>query len=95
MPYQAIPTFRESAGYFEVKQVLSPRWYLAVRNGYSSANASGNVQCLENAAGFRINRLQLVKVAYEYEHYSTGAQHNDNSLGIQFVTTLHKSVGRE
>src|SRR6266568_3112704 len=95
MPYQAIPTFRESAGYFEVRQVLSPRWYIAVRNGYSSANASGNVQCLENAVGFRVNRLQLIKVAYEYEHYSTGTQHNDNAVAIQFVTTLHKSVGRE
>ena len=95
MPYQAIPTFRESAGYFEVRQVLSPRWYIAARNGYSSANASGNVQCLENAVGFRVNRVQLIKVAYEYEHYGTGTQHNDNALAIQFVTTLHKSAARE
>jgi hypothetical protein len=95
MPYRAIPTYREMAGYFEVKQVLSPRWYVAVRNGYSSANASGNVQRIEDAVGFRVNRLQLIKVAYEYEHFSTGTQNNDNAVAIQFVTSLHKSVGRE
>jgi hypothetical protein len=95
MPYKAIPTFRESAGYGELKQVLSPRWYIAVRNGFSSANASGNQQTLETATGFRPNRLQLIKVGYEYEHYSVGAEHNDNTLAIQFITTLHRSVGRE
>lgn len=95
MPYKAIPTYRERAGYFEVRQVLSPRWYIAIRNGYSSANASANVQRLEDGVGFRVNRLQLIKVAYEYEHYSTGTHHNDNAVAIQFVTTLHKALGRK
>ena len=95
MPYKAIPTFREWAGYGEVKRVLSPRWYVAVRNGYSSANASGKQQALETAAGFRTNRFQLIKLGYEYEHYSTGPQRNDNTLAIQFITSLHKAVGRE
>jgi hypothetical protein len=95
LPYVAIPTFRETAGYVEVKRVLSPRWYVAVRNGYSSANASGQLQTLESVAGFHLNRLELIKVSYEYEHYSTGSQRNDNTLGIQFVTTLHKAIAHE
>jgi hypothetical protein len=94
MPYQAIPTFRESAGYGEFKQVLSPRWYVAVRSGFSSANASGNEQVVETAAGFRPDRLQIIKVGYEYQHYSSGTQPDDNVLAIQFITTLHASAGR-
>jgi hypothetical protein len=95
LPYTVVPTFREAAGYVEVKQVLSPRWYFAVRNGYLSANASGKQQTLESAAGFRLNRLELIKASYEYEHYNTGSQRNDNTLGIQFITTLHKAVAHE
>lgn len=95
MPYKAIPTFRESAGYGELKHALSPRWYITVRNGYSSANASGNEQTLETAAGFRPNRLQLIKVGFEYEHHGAGSQRNDNTLVIQFISTLHRSAGRK
>jgi hypothetical protein len=92
MPYSAIPTFRESAGYVEVKQVVSPRWYVAVRSGFSSANASGKHQALETAAGFRPNRFQLIKLGYEYEHYSIGDLRNENTLAIQLITTLHKDI---
>ncbi len=95
MPYTVIPTFRESAGYAEVKQVLSPRLYIAVRSGFSSANASGKVQKLETAGGFRPNRLQLVKVSYEYEYYSTGTERNDKTVAIQLITTLHRAFGHE
>jgi hypothetical protein len=95
LPYKAIPTFRESTGYGELKRVLNPRWYVAVRGGYSSANLSGKTQILETAAGFRPNRLQLIKLGYEYEHYTTGTQRNDNTLAIQYITTLHRAVGRE
>jgi hypothetical protein len=94
MPYTVFPDFRETVGYGELKQVLSPRWFLAVRNGYSSANASGKQQTVETAAGFRANRLQLLKISYEFQHYSTGGS-NDNILGIQFITTLHRSIGRD
>jgi len=93
MPYKAIPTFRESTGYAELKQVLSPRWYLAVRNGYSTANASGKHQTLEAAAAFRPNRFQLIKFGYENEHYSKGSGRNDNTLAIQIITSLHHSNG--
>jgi hypothetical protein len=94
MSYKAIPTFREKAGYGEFKRVLSPRWYVAVRNGYSSANASGNEMVLETAAGFRPNRHQLIKFGYEYEHYSLGAQRNENTVAVQIVTMLHTSFAR-
>jgi hypothetical protein len=69
--------------------------YLAARVGYSSANASGKVEILETTAGFRPNRLQLIKLSYEYGHYSTGTQQTDNTLAIQFSTTLHRSVGNK
>ena len=95
MPYKAIPTFRQSVGYGELKQVLGPRWYLAVRGGYTSANEGGNSGRIETAAGFRVNRLQLIKADYEYEHHSVGTQQSDNVFAIQFITTLHKGVGRD
>jgi hypothetical protein len=94
-PYTAIPTVRESAEYVELKQVLSARWYLAGRAGFSTTTGSGRQQIIETAAGFRVNRLQLIKVSYEYGHYSTGSPQNANLLGIQFITTLHRAVGRE
>lgn len=95
MPYVVISTFRETAGYGEIKQVLNPRWYLAVRNGYTVNDAPGKEQTLETAAGFRPNRLQLLKFSYEYEHYSSGSEPNDNTFAIQFITTLHRAVGRD
>jgi len=95
MPYTVIPTFRESAEYVEVKQVLSPRWYVAFRPGFSTASVGGKEQNFETAAGFRANRLQLIKASYEYEHYTPDNQPNDKTFAIQFITTLHKAVGRE
>ncbi len=95
MPYTVIPTFRETAGYGELKQVLSPRWYLAFRGGYSSSNAAGKTETTEAAAGFRPNRLQLIKVEYEAKLYGSGDQEVDNRLAIQYVTTLHWAAGRE
>jgi hypothetical protein len=95
MPYTVIPTFREFTGYGELKRALSARWYLAARIGYSSANASGKVETLETTAGFRPNRLQLIKFSYTYEHYGTGTQRTDNALAIQLITTLHRAVGHK
>lgn len=94
MPYTVIPVFREQAGYGELKRVLSPRWYIAGRVGYTSTNASGKVQSYEAAAGFRPNRLQLIKIDYEYQHYSVGPNFNENTLAIQYVTSLHMSIAR-
>jgi hypothetical protein len=95
MTYGPNPTFRETAGYGELKQVLSPRWYVAERDGFSIADAGGNALALETAAGFRPDRFQLIKVGYEFRHSSTGAAPNDNVLAIQLVTTIHRSFGHE
>lgn len=95
MPYTAIPDFRESAGYLEIKQVFSPRWYAAGRYALASTNVTGRTSAIEVAAGYRLAGFELVKVGYEFEHYSTGNEHDSNVLGIQFITILHKSVGRE
>lgn len=64
-------------------------------NSQKSPQSAMCQQTLETATGFRPNRFQLIKIGYEYEHYSVGAEHNDNTLAIQFITTLHRSVGRE
>ena len=94
MPLTAAPTVRQLAGYGELKRVLNPRWYVAARIGASSANAYGNVECYEAAAGFRPNRLQLIKIEYELERYSVGTVHNEDTLAIQFVTTLHRAFAK-
>lgn len=95
MAYHINPTFRETAGYAELKQVLSPRWYVAERDGFSMANEGGRTLALETAVGYRPNRFQLIKVGYELRHYGSGASPNDNILALQLVTTIHASAGRE
>jgi hypothetical protein len=94
MPYTLIPVFHEQAGYAELKRVLNPRWYVAGRVGYTTTNASGKVQSYEGAAAFRPNRLQLIKIDYELQHYSTDRDANDNTLAIQYVTSLHWGMAR-
>ena len=95
MPYHMIPTFRESAGYLEFAQVLSPRWYVAARGGFSNSNSSGKARNLETAAGYRPNRHQLVKISYEFERYSSGAYPHENTLAVQLVTNFHVAAGRD
>lgn len=95
MPYTVIPTYRETAGYVDVKQAIGPRWYVASRYGQTKANATGHMQCIESGAGFRLSRFELIKATYEIEHYNYGSTRNYNTVGIQFVTTLHRSFGRE
>jgi hypothetical protein len=95
MSYDAAPTFRETAGYGELKQVLSPRWYIAERDGFSIANEGGNGLAVETAIGFRPNRFQLIKAGYEFRHYSSPASPSDHIFALQLVTTIHASAGRE
>jgi hypothetical protein len=92
MPYKAIPTFRESTGYAEVRQVLDPRWFVAGRYGLQNNNVSARMQSFETSAGFRPNRFQLLKIGYELEHYSSSSQRDINIVGIQFITSFHKSA---
>ena len=46
LPYTVIPTDREKAGYGELKRVLSPRWYVAARNGNSPPKHPGTSSVL-------------------------------------------------
>jgi hypothetical protein len=89
LPYKAIPSLREQAGYVEVKRVLDPRWYVAARGGYTSSNLGGNVQSLEVAAGFRPDSFQIVKIGYELEHSSWGEYSFGKTLAVQIVTSVH------
>lgn len=95
MPYTLIPDFRESAGYAEVKQVLAPRWFVAGRYSLASTNATGRTNSFEAAAGYRPDRFQLLKAGYEFKHYSANSEHDEHVLGIQLITTFHKSVARD
>jgi hypothetical protein len=92
LPYTVTPTVHDWAGYFELKQVLSPRWYVAARNGYLKQSTYLTEQSLEAAAGFRPNRFQIVKVDYEFRHLSSGEYRTANTLAIQVVTSFHKSA---
>jgi hypothetical protein len=94
MPYTLIPNFRETAGYAEVRQVLTPRWFVAGRYSLTSNSATGRINVFEAAAGFRPDRFQLLKFGYEEEHYGSGSGQNDNAMAVQFITTFHKSAAR-
>jgi hypothetical protein len=78
MDYHVIPTFREQFAYGEVRRVLTPRWYAAVRFTNQSASLGPGRNVFEAAVGFRPNATELVKLGYE----------TDNTVAIQFVTTL-------
>lgn len=95
MPYTVIPDFRESAGYAEMRQVLAPRWFVAGRYSLTSSNATGRTNGFETAAGYRPDRFQLLKVGYEFKHYSANGEHDDHAVGIQFITTFHKAAARD
>jgi hypothetical protein len=87
-------------GYAEVKAVLNPRTYLAVRAGYqrnsrvednhqrSSESFAPNVQTYEFAVGFRPNRWQLLKLGYEWLRGEEFSGTRDNVFGIQLVTSI-------
>lgn len=91
MPYSLFPNFRESTAYGEVRQVLTPRWFIAGRFGYTSSNVSGKLYSIETGGAFRPNRLQLVKFAYEEQLPVSGFTSSNHTLGIQFITTLQRS----
>ena len=92
LPYTVVPSFRESAGYAEIREVLSPRWFVAGRLGLTSNNISARTCSFETSAGFRPNRLQLLKIGYELEHYTFGSRRDTNTFALQYITILHKSA---
>lgn len=89
-----------SFGYVEVKRIMSPRWYAALRTNSQTNNypVRGNVrsathtfpnrQSYEFAVGFRPNRFQLLKVGYEWVNVEGGPRNYDNVFGVQFVTSI-------
>jgi hypothetical protein len=92
MPYTLIPNFRESAVYGELRQDISPRVFVAARYGYSCNSVTGKLHSIETGAGFRPNRYQLIKIAYEEQRYQGSSDTPNHTLGIQFVTSLHRTL---
>lgn len=98
------PNFRTSPApsfaYAEVKTVLNPRTYLALRAGWQRNNHledlteltdetfAQNRQSYEFAVGIRPNRWQLIKVGYEWLKTAEVSGTRDNVFGIQLVTSL-------
>ena len=89
-----------SVAYAEVKAVLTPRFYAALRmadqrNGrvadfsqQTSTAFEANVQAYEFAIGFRPDRWQLFKIGYEWLRSNDVPGTRDNVLGIQLVTSI-------
>jgi hypothetical protein len=88
-------------GYLELKRIINPRWYAALRTGYQTSNHPAyqnvpstttflpNRQVYELAAGFRPNRLTLLKAGYEWVNVHGGPHGQDNVLGVQFVISIN------
>jgi hypothetical protein len=88
MDYTVIPNFIESTGYGEVRLALHPRWYIATRLGYVRPSVSAAWQWCEAAVGYRPGRHELVKLEYEMHQGSNINGTQQNTLAVQFVTTL-------
>ena len=95
MPYTLFPNFRDSVAYGEVRQVISPHWFVATRYGYSSNSVTGKTHSVEALAAYRPDRYQLLKFSYEEQHYIPGTDSTDHRLGIQFVTSIGRSFARK
>jgi hypothetical protein len=87
MPYHVIPFTRREGAYIEAKRALTPRWYVAVRDGYLCTNGDCQ-QVYEGAAGFRPGVHELVKFGYEVERDGNSGHLNPIAM-VQFVTTVH------
>lgn len=88
MNYHAAPTFREDAGYVEVKRVLHPRWYVAGRAGYLHGSFQTGGETYEAAIGYRPGARQLIKIGYSIEREGASGDLN-RTFGVQIVTTIH------
>jgi hypothetical protein len=91
-PYKLITTYKEWDSYAEFKQTLSPRWYVAIRPLLARGARNYRERTVETAVGFRPNRFQILKFDYEITHNGTGHPINENTFGIQLVTTLNWSA---
>lgn len=96
--FKVAPTM--NTGYAEVKSILSPRAYAAIRagvetfgevrdvSGASAKRWAPSNQVYEFALGYRPNRYQLFKAGYEWVHEGRTSGTRDNVFGIQLVTTF-------
>ena len=87
-------------GYVEIKAIINPRLYGAIRSGYQAHNRVQdlstrstetflpNRQSYECAVGYRLNRRQLLKVGYEWLRTQGTSGTGDNVFGIQLVTSI-------
>jgi hypothetical protein len=98
------PNFRSSPAssfsYGEVKAVLTPRAYLAMRAGFqrnshltdlterTDETFTQNRQSYELAVGYRPNRWQLLKVGWEWLNRSQASGSHDQIFGVQLVTSI-------
>jgi len=87
MPYKVVPDFIQHIGYAEVRRVLHPRWYVAVRPGYLRATSFAGDNTIEIVAGFRPNRFQLIKAGYTAFRNSRNPTGSD-TFAVQLVTTM-------
>ena len=95
-PYRAMPTFRQHAGYGEVRRVVHPRWYLAARLGYLRSSQGPGSNIYETAVGFRPNRYQLAKIGYQRVQVPSARTVAGNALVIQLVTSFRVlSIARD
>jgi hypothetical protein len=88
MTYGPNPTFHEHTGYAEVQRALSPRWYVAARLGYLTADFVGRQQEIESVVGYRPGAGQIIKLSYETSR-SQFTNNPDRTLALQFVTSIH------
>jgi hypothetical protein len=86
LPYRAIATYEQSAWYAEIRRVLHPRWYVAVRTGSANASAGPDIKTQQFAVGFRPNRHQLIKFGYDIPQKP--GPRLEKTFAVQVVTTL-------
>ncbi|HVV47309.1 MAG TPA: hypothetical protein VHC72_18995 [Bryobacteraceae bacterium] len=88
MQYGPRPAFHEHTGYVEAERTLGPRWYVATRFSYLSADHIGHAQQIETAVAYRSGVNQSIKISYETAHSETVSGPN-RTLAVQFVTAIH------
>jgi len=91
MPYTLFPSFRESTAYGELRQDLSPRWFAAMRYSYTCNSVTGKLHALEAGGAYRLNRHQTLKLSYEEQRYQGRNKAPYHTLGIQLVTSMHRT----
>jgi len=89
-----------SAGYLEVKSILTPRIYAAIRGGLevfgsvtdttatSASHFLPNRQSYEGAVGYHLNHFQTIKVGYEWLKTNGQSGTRGNVFGVQLVTSI-------